>query len=179
MSCARPAAKARPGSPIAAGRNQRTGIGSLKIRFNSVFGYYIEVTRANLDKVPPHYVRKQTVANGERFITPDLKEMEAKILGAEERSLRLEYDLFLRVREAVIARVAEIQETAARWPNLMFSPRSPRWRGCTSYVRPEVGEAGVIRIKEGRHPVLDQALTEERFVPNDTDLDGTTQGRSC
>jgi DNA mismatch repair protein MutS len=155
---------------------QRTGISSLKIRFNSVFGYYLEVTRANLDKVPPHYVRKQTVANGERFITPDLKEMEAKILGAEERSLRLEYDLFLRVREAVIARVPEIQETAGALAQLDVLAAFAEVARMHSYVRPEVGEAGVIRIKEGRHPVLDQALTEERFVPNDTDLDGVTQG---
>ncbi len=155
---------------------QRTGIASLKIRFNSVFGYYIEVTRSNLDKVPPHYVRKQTVANGERFITPDLKEMEAKILGAEERSLRLEYDLFLRVREAVIARVAEIQETAGALAQLDVLAAFAEVARMHNYVRPEVGEEGVVRIKEGRHPVLDQALTEERFIPNDTELDGTTQG---
>src|SRR2546422_10739674 len=76
----------------------RTGIQSLKVRFNSVFGYYIEVTKANLEKVPQHYVRKQTISNGERFITPELKEMEGKILGAEERSVKLEYELFLKVR---------------------------------------------------------------------------------
>jgi DNA mismatch repair protein MutS len=155
---------------------QRTGIGSLKIRFNSVFGYYIEVTRSNLDKVPPHYVRKQTVANGERFITPDLKEMEAKILGAEERSLRLEYDLFLRVRETVIARVAEIQETAGALAQLDVLAAFAEVARMHNYVCPEVREEGVVRIKEGRHPVLDQALTEERFVPNDTELDGATQG---
>ena len=155
---------------------QRTGIGSLKIRFNSVFGYYIEVTASNLDKVPPHYVRKQTVANGERFITPELKEMEAKILGAEERSLRLEYDLFLRVREAVVARVAEIQETAGALAQLDVLAAFAEVARLHNYCRPEVGEEGVVRIKEGRHPVLEQALTEERFVPNDTELDGTTQG---
>jgi DNA mismatch repair protein MutS len=153
---------------------QRTGIASLKIRFNSVFGYYIEVTRSNLDKVPAHYVRKQTVANGERFITPDLKEMEAKILGAEERSLRLEYDLFLRVREAVITRVAEIQATAGALAQLDVLAAFAEVARMHNYVRPEVGEEGVVRIKEGRHPVLDQALTEERFVPNDTELDGAT-----
>src|SRR5204863_4668006 len=92
---------------------ERTGINSLKVRFNSVFGYYIEVTRSNLDKVPPHYVRKQTVANGERFITPELKEVEGKILGAEERSVKLEYELFQRVREEVLGRLPEIQRTAA------------------------------------------------------------------
>ena len=96
---------------------ERTGISSLKVRFNSVFGYYIEVTKANLDKVPAHYIRKQTIANGERFITPELKEMEGKILGAEERSVKLEYELFLRVREAVIEQLAPLQRTVAvhRW----------------------------------------------------------------
>src|SRR5439155_11504193 len=88
-----------------------TGISSLKVRFNSVFGYYIEVTKSNLDKVPAHYIRKQTVANGERYITPELKDMEGKILGAEERSVKLEYELFQRVREEVLAQMATIQQT--------------------------------------------------------------------
>src|SRR5207249_3750528 len=91
----------------------RTGISSLKVRFNSVFGYYIEVTRSNLDKVPAHYIRKQTIANGERFITPELKDMEGKILGAEERSVKLEYELFQRVREQVLGHLPEIQQTAS------------------------------------------------------------------
>ncbi|MEI2726924.1 MAG: DNA mismatch repair protein MutS [Verrucomicrobiota bacterium] len=92
---------------------ERTGIPSLKVRFNSVFGYYIEVTKSNLDKVPPHYIRKQTVANGERYITPELKDMEGKILGAEERSVKLEYELFQRVREEVLGQLARIQQTAS------------------------------------------------------------------
>src|SRR5439155_11630913 len=92
---------------------ERTGITSLKVRFNSVFGYYIEVTRANLGKVPPHYVRKQTIASGERFITPELKDMEGKILGAEERSVKLEYELCARVREAGIAQLPAIQRSAS------------------------------------------------------------------
>src|SRR5439155_18787234 len=91
----------------------RTGIPSLKVRFNSVFGYYIEVTKSNLGKVPADYVRKQTIANGERFFTPELKSMESKILGAEERSVKLEYELFQRVREEVLGRLPEIQKTAA------------------------------------------------------------------
>src|SRR5947207_15646995 len=90
-----------------------TGIQSLKVRFNSVFGYYIEVTKANLDKVPAHYTRKQTIANGERFITPELKDMEGKILGAEERGIKLEYELFLRVRESVLERLAPLQRSAS------------------------------------------------------------------
>ncbi len=154
---------------------ERTGISSLKIRFNSVFGYYLEVTRPNLDKVPSHYVRKQTVANGERFITPALKEMESKILGAEEKSLRLEYELFLRVRESVIARVADIQETAGALAQLDILAAFAEVARLHDYHRPEVGKAGEIHIRDGRHPVLDQSLAEERFVPNDTDLTGTTE----
>ena len=97
----------------AGGRNRTHGHLVVKVRFNSVFGYYIEVTKSNLDKVPQHYIRKQTVANGERYITPELKEMEGKILGAEERSVKLEYELFQRVREAVLGRLPQIQQTAA------------------------------------------------------------------
>src|SRR5258708_19774479 len=89
---------------------ERTGISSLKVRFNSVFGYYIEVTKSNLDKVPPHYHRKQTVANGERFITPELKELEGKILGAEERSIKLEYEIFQRLREEVLRQYPKINQ---------------------------------------------------------------------
>jgi DNA mismatch repair protein MutS len=154
---------------------ERTGIASLKVRFNSVFGYYIEVTRANLDKVPPHYHRKQTIANGERFITPELKEMEGKILGSQERGVKLEYELFLRVREAVLAHLRDIQQTAdalAQLDVLTTFAETARLHGC---CRPQVGEEGVIRIRDGRHPVLDQALVEERFVPNDTDLDLAAQ----
>ena len=153
----------------------RTGINSLKVRFNSVFGYYIEVTRSNLEKVPAHYIRKQTVANGERFITPELKDMEGKILGAEERSVKLEYELFLRVREAVIGRLAEIQRTAralAQLDVLAAFAETARFYHC---CRPIVADEGILRIRDGRHPVLDQVLTEERFVPNDTELDCTTQ----
>ena len=92
---------------------ERTGIASLKVGFTSVFGYFIEVTKANLAKVPPDYIRKQTIANGERFITPELKAMEGKILGAEERAMKLEYELFLRVREEVIGVLTQIQQTAS------------------------------------------------------------------
>jgi DNA mismatch repair protein MutS len=151
---------------------ERTGIASLKVRFNSVFGYYIEVTKANLDKTPPHYVRKQTIANGERFITPELKEMEGKILGAEERSIKLEYELFLRVREAVIAQLPAIQQTASALAQLDVLAAFAEAARLFSYARPHIGNAGVLQIRDGRHPVLDQALTEERFVPNDAELAG-------
>jgi DNA mismatch repair protein MutS len=149
---------------------ERTGIASLKVRFNSVFGYYIEVTKANLDKTPPHYIRKQTIANGERFITPELKEMEGKILGAEERSIKLEYELFLRVREAVIAQLPAIQQTASALAQLDVLAAFAETARHFNYGRPHVADAGVLQIRDGRHPVLDQALTEERFVPNDAEL---------
>lgn len=150
---------------------EQTGISSLKVRFNSVFGYFIEVTRSNLDKVPAHYIRKQTVANGERFITPALKEMEGKILGSEERSLKLEYDLFLRVRKAVLVELPGIQSTAQALAQLDVLGCLAETARLHNYCRPEVRDEGVLRIDEGRHPVLDQSLIEERFVPNDTQLD--------
>ena len=148
----------------------RTGIGSLKVRFNSVFGYYLEVTKSNLDKVPPHYIRKQTVANGERFITPELKDMEGKILGAEERSVKLEYELFQRVREAVLGQLKPIQQTAAALAQLDVLGAFAETARLYHYVRPQVGDAGVLDLRDGRHPVLEQQLVDERFVPNDTAL---------
>ena len=154
---------------------ERTGIPSLKVRFNSVFGYYIEITRANLDKVPADYIRKQTIANGERFITPGLKEMESRILGAEERSMKLEYELFLRVREQVLGRLPEIQRTAQALGELDVLGGFAATARLHEFCRPEVGDEGRFNVREGRHPVLDRQLLEERFVPNDTELDGTTQ----
>ncbi len=153
----------------------RTGIQSLKVRFNSVFGYYIEVTKANLEKVPPAYIRKQTIANGERFITPELKEMEGKILGAEERSVKLEYDLFQRVREQILGRMGEIQITAAALAQLDVLASFAESARLHNYCRPDIRDEGVLYIRDGRHPVLEIGLSEERFVPNDTRLDQETQ----
>ncbi len=150
---------------------ERTGIASLKVRFNSVFGYFIEVTKSNLDKVPPTYVRKQTVATGERFITPELKEMEGKILGAEERSVKLEYELFLKVREQVLANLREIQQTAQALAQLDVLASFAETARLFDYCRPHVGNEGVLLIRDGRHAVLEQSGTNERFVPNDADLD--------
>jgi DNA mismatch repair protein MutS len=152
----------------------RTGISSLKVRFNSVFGYYIEVTKSNLDKVPAHYHRKQTIANGERFITPELKEMEGKILGAEERSVKLEYELFQREREEVLGQLSKIQQTASALAQLDVLASFAETARLHNYVRPQVADAGVIQIRDGRHPVLEQQLVEERFVPNDTGLASST-----
>jgi DNA mismatch repair protein MutS len=153
----------------------RTGIQSLKVRFNSVFGYYIEVTKANLDKVPAQYVRKQTIANGERFITPELKEMEGKILGAEERSVKLEYELFQRVREEILGRLADIQKTAAALSQLDVLAGFAEIARLQNYCRPQIADDGVLFIHDGRHPVLEQGVGEERFVPNDTRLDNETR----
>jgi DNA mismatch repair protein MutS len=148
----------------------RTGIQSLKVRFNSVFGYYIEVTKANLYKVPQTYIRKQTIANGERFITPELKEMEGKILGAEERSAKLEYDLFQRVREQILGRMADIQKTASALAQFDVLASFAETARLHNYCRPEIRDEGCLQIRDGRHPVLEAGLSEERFVPNDAAL---------
>ena len=148
----------------------RTGISSLKVRFNAVFGYYIEVTKANLDKVPQHYLRKQTIANGERYITPELKEMEGKILGAEERSMKLEYEIFQRVRETVLGEMAKIQQTAAALAQLDVLASFAETARLHNYCPPMVADEGIVRIRDGRHPVLEQGLQDERFVPNDVSL---------
>ncbi len=157
---------------------EQTGIKSLKVRFNSVFGYYIEITKSNLAQVPPHYIRKQTVATGERFITPELKEMENKILGAEERAVKLEYELFQRVREQVSAHSATIQESARAIGTLDALASFAEVARHQSYVRPSVEDEGVIDITDGRHPVLEQVMQTDPshmgkggFVPNDTRLD--------
>jgi len=150
-----------------------TGISSLKVRFNSVFGYYIEVTKSNLDKVPPHYHRKQTVANGERFITPELKEMEGKILGAEERGVKLEYELFQRIRESVLGNLPQIQMTASALAQLDVLASFAETARLHNYVCPQVLDEGVLQMRDGRHPVLEQQLVEERFVPNDAVLSST------
>ena len=153
-----------------------TGISSLKVRFNSVFGYYIEVTKSNLDKVPPHYHRKQTVANGERFITPELKAMEGKILGAEERSVKLEYEIFQRVREEVLGQLPKIQQTASGLAQLDVLASFAETARLHNYCRPQVADEGGLQIRDGRHPVLEQQLVEERFVPNDTGLASSERG---
>ncbi len=154
---------------------ESTGISSLKVRFNSVFGYYIEVTKSNLDKVPPAYIRKQTIANGERFITPELKAMEGKILGAEERSIKLEYELFQRIRETVLVEVSRIQQTAAALAQLDVLAAFAETARLYNFCRPQVCAETILEIHEGRHPVLDQSLLDEKFVPNDTHLDSANR----
>ena len=150
---------------------QRTGIKSLKVRFNAVFGYFIEITSANLGSVPEDYTRKQTTAGGERFITPELKEMEAKILGSEERARALEIALFQQLRGVILEKTAALQETAAAAGALDALTSLAETARLYGYTRPVVDDSAVLKIREGRHPVLDQRVGGESFVPNDTDLD--------
>ena len=149
-----------------------TGIKSLKVRYNSVFGYFIEVTKSNLGSVPAHYTRKQTTVGGERFITPELKEMEAKILGANERARQLEYQLFQKLREETLRELGPIQQTAAAIAIIDVICALGETARLFRYCRPALNETLQLVIKDGRHPVLDQNLVEEKFVPNDTSLDG-------
>jgi DNA mismatch repair protein MutS len=149
----------------------RTGIGSLRVSYNRVFGYYIEVTKTNLASVPQDYIRKQTLANAERYITPELKEYEEKVLGAEEKILDLESRLFNEIREQVAAQTVRIQDMARRLATLDCLASLAEAAAKNNYARPVIDDGDVLRIVEGRHPVIEQ-LTEERFVPNDTLLDG-------
>jgi len=151
-----------------------TGIKSLKVRYNSVFGYFIEVTKANLASVPTHYTRKQTTVSGERFITPELKEVEGKILGANEHTRNLEYELFQKLREETLCELGPIQRTAEAIAILDVICSLAETARIFNYCRPTLNESLRLVIKDGRHPVLDQNLVEEKekFVPNDTTLDG-------
>ena len=151
-----------------------TGIKSLKVRFNSVFGYFIEITKSNLAGVPAHYTRKQTTVGGERYVTPELKEMEGKILGADERARHLEYQLFQTLREETLGELAPIQQTANAIATLDALCSLAETARLFHYCRPELDTSLRICLKDARHPVLDQNLAEEKFVPNDTDLDGET-----
>jgi DNA mismatch repair protein MutS len=151
---------------------ERTGVKSLKVRFNSVFGYFIEISNSNLAAVPADYTRKQTTVGGERFITPELKEVESKILGADERSRALEYELFLVLRESLMEYLPQLQEIARSVGILDVVASLAETARLFGYSRPTVTEDLRIYIRDGRHPVLDQNVTEEKFVPNDCSLDG-------
>ncbi len=149
----------------------RTGISSLKIRYNKVFGYYIEVTRANLAGIPDDYIRRQTLANAERFVTPELKEYEEKVLGAEERIAGLEYALFQEIRERVAAQGARIARTADSLAALDVLVSLAELAHDRGYCRPTVDSSDAIAIIDGRHPVIEAMSLGERFVANDTSLD--------
>ena len=149
-----------------------TGIKSLKVRYNSVFGYFIEVTKSNVQNAPVHYERKQTTVGGERFVTPELKDIEAKILGADERARQLEYQLFQKLREEILRELGPLQQTAEAIAVLDVVCALAETARLFRYCRPILNETLRLVIKDGRHPVLDQTLVEEKFVPNDTSLDG-------
>ncbi|MFQ5893093.1 MAG: DNA mismatch repair protein MutS, partial [Nitrospinota bacterium] len=149
----------------------RVGIPTLKVGYNKVFGYYLEVTKKYHDRIPDHYIRKQTLVGAERYITLELKEYEAKVLGAEERAKALEYELFVRTREAVKAETVRLQRAARRVALLDVVGGLAEVAVACNYVRPTLTDEETIAIADGRHPVLEQLALGERFVPNDALLD--------
>ena len=153
---------------------KRTGIDSLKIKFNNVFGYFIEITTSHLAKVPDDYTRKQTMSNAERYITPALKEMENKVLGAEERSKQLEAELFAELRTQVITHLPTLQETAAAVAEIDVLCALSEVAQYHRHCRPVLNTGNGFFVNNGRHPVLEQTLTDVKFVPNDTELDPDT-----
>lgn len=148
-----------------------TGIRSLKVGYNKVFGYYIEISKANYSSIPEgRYIRKQTLANAERFITQELKEMEDKILGAEEKLVSLEYDLFIEIREAIEKEIARLKQSARIIGNLDALSTLSLIAVENDYVKPSINEDGIIEINEGRHPVVEKVIGKGEFVSNDTTL---------
>jgi DNA mismatch repair protein MutS len=152
---------------------QRTGIESLKIRYNQVFGYYIEVSKANLARVPADFHRKQTLVNAERFITPELKELESKVLGAEERICQLEYQLYDELRTTIAGQAGRVQTMAERLAEIDTLAAMAETAVAGRYARPVLSDEPAITIQGGRHPVVEQALGPNRFVPNDVRLNDT------
>lgn len=157
---------------------EATGIKNLKIGFTKVFGYYLEVTKSYLNLVPEHYIRKQTLANCERYVTPELKEMEAKILNADEQLMKLEYELFLQIRQHIKEQVVRVQETAYSIAVIDTINALAIAAVKNNYVRPEINTKGYIKITDGRHPVIEKIMKNEMFVPNDTFIDNKEQRMS-
>ena len=151
---------------------ERTGIKSLKVRYNKVFGYYIEVSKSYYSLVPDDYIRKQTLVNCERFITQELKDLEHEILSAQSRVTALEYQLFCQLRDTASQRVRQVQDVAGSVGYLDVLCSFAAAAVQNGYVRPEVDDSGVIDIKEGRHPVVERMLKDSLFVPNDAHMDG-------
>lgn len=150
---------------------EKTGIKNLKIKFNKVFGYYLEVTNSFKDLVPDYYMRKQTLTNAERYITPELKEMEDVILGAEDKLVQLEYELFRQIREQIGENVVRIQKTAKAIAKADVFASLALVSEQNHYCRPKLNESGKIDIKGGRHPVVEKMITNDMFIANDTFLD--------
>jgi len=162
-------------SDLEAREREATGIKNLKIGYNRVFGYYIEVTKSFYEMVPYRYIRKQTLANCERFITDELKNLETTILGADENAIRMEYDMFVTLRETLKGVIHRLSRTANALKTLDALCSLAKSAVLNNYVRPEINEDGVYDIKEGRHPVVEESIGHEKFVPNDTCL--TDDGR--
>jgi DNA mismatch repair protein MutS len=156
---------------LEARERQATGIQSLKVKFNKVFGYFIEVSKSNLHLVPEHYHRKQTIATGERYITPELKDYESKVLNAQERIEEIEYDLFVELRRELASHASRLKAAARAVAAVDVVVALSELAATEDYRRPEIHDGGAIRITGGRHPVVERSLVEERFVPNDTHLD--------
>jgi DNA mismatch repair protein MutS len=156
---------------LEARERERTGIDSLKIRYNQVFGYYLEVTKANLSKVPADFVRKQTLANAERFMTQELKELEERVTGAEAKLLALEEEVFIGIRQQLAGESARLQAMAESLALIDAVAGLAETAALNRYVRPTLDESGVLSIVEGRHPVLEHLDSDLAFVPNDTLLD--------
>ena len=156
---------------LAEEEREKTGIKTLKVHFNKVFGYYIEVTKSLISQVPDRYIRKQTLSNCERYITQELKELEGTILGAEDKICALEYEIFQELRNFVSERSARVQKTAAMLAELDVYLSLATVASKHKYVRPEIDESDAIVIKDGRHPVVEQFVKDTYFVPNDVTLD--------
>ncbi|MBR2663607.1 MAG: DNA mismatch repair protein MutS, partial [Clostridia bacterium] len=154
---------------------EETGIKNLRIQYNRVFGYYIEVTKSYLSLVPDRYTRKQTLANAERFMTPELKETEQKIIGAQEQSTRLELQLFNEIRDQISEQMSRIQKTCSAVKALDVYQSLASVAVENHYVRPEMNEDGVLKILDGRHPVVEKSLASGEFVPNDTEMNQDDQ----
>ena len=150
---------------------EKTGIKNLRIKYNKVFGYYLEVTNSYKDLVPDYFIRKQTLTNAERYITPKLKDLEDEILGASDRLNSLEYDLFCEIRDRIAGEVVRIQKTAKAVAALDVIASLAHVAERNGYVRPTINESGTIRITEGRHPVVEKMMKNDLFIPNDTFLD--------
>lgn len=150
---------------------KRSGIGSLKVGYTSVFGYYIEISKANLKNVPDNYIRKQTLVNAERFVTPELKEYEGKILGAQDKIMAIEYRIFCDIREKLSSNINALQDASLRLASLdsLLSLATAAVNG--NYVRPLIDDSGELDIEEGRHPVIEKNIGYNEFIPNDTKLD--------
>ena len=154
---------------------EKTGIKNLRIRYNKVFGYYLEVTNSFKDLVPDYYTRKQTLANAERYIIPELKELEDTILGAEDKLCALEYELYCEVRNTIAAELTRIQRTAKAVAKLDVIASLALVAERNNYVRPKINEKGVIDIRDGRHPVVEKMIPNDMFIANDTYLDDKKQ----